>query len=167
MKFVSTTGTMDDLISKLLVFPGAETVRFGNNVRPIRIFTDCSLAETGAFLHVYNRMSLEMFCNLRVRQVFTGQPATDPVDGKALMEAVWCNTHVQHAKAQYPVQKFRGKMTNALKNLLSEFMVATGQLLTLVKSFLILVQWLKVRRNVYWRYVLDLPKSIPSIDYCC
>lgn len=108
---------MEDLVSKLLVFIAAETARFKNNARPTRVSTDCSLPETGAFCFVYNHMTLEAFCNLRVRQAFTGQPATNPVDGEALMDLIWCLSHVQHARAQQAAKKLRGNMPNGIKNL--------------------------------------------------
>lgn len=148
MRFVSTSGTMEELISKLLVLIGAETRRFGNNVRPVRIFTDCSTAETGAFCQVYNHMTTEAFCNLRVRQVLCGQPCQNPVDGLPLTELVWCHSHVQHAKYEFPLKKLKKKMPNALKGLLARFLVAIGHRLTHVTDFLRLVQWLKVSISV-------------------
>lgn len=144
MRYVSTSGTMDDIVSKLLVLLSTELTRFGNNAQPVRVFTDCSTVETGAFCLVYNKMNAEAYCNLRVRQVFTGQPNKNPVDSEALMEHNWCNPHVQHAKGTWPIQHGKGKVLNAARGLQSRFMVATGQLLTVVPTFPCLVQWMKV-----------------------
>lgn len=143
MRYVSTSGTMDDIVSKLLVLISAEQNRF-DNAQPVRIFIDCSTAETGAFCLVYNKMNAEAYINLRVRQVFTGQRNTNPVDNQQLMDINWCNTHVQHAKATWPIQHAKRKVLNATKGLQSQFMVATGQHLTHVPTFICLVLWMKV-----------------------
>ena len=135
MRYVSTSGTMADMVSKLLVLLDAEMTRFGNNVQPVRAFIDCSTAKTGAFCFVYNKMNTEAYCNLRVRQAFTGQPNTNPIHGQPMTEINWCNTHVQHAKASWPIQHSKSKVLNATKGLQSKFMVATGQHLTHVPTF--------------------------------
>ncbi|GAQ93115.1 hypothetical protein KFL_013080020 [Klebsormidium nitens] len=144
MKGISSSENSYNLLMAMFLLLQKEQDANGNNVPICRIWSDCSDMIMGVCLTVMNKETREDYVTRMARLLLAGSPFPE---NRTIHN--WCNPHAMAANSRwgkYDLKGLDGKvdsMPRDLRVLLTRYLLAAQELLTIAPSFPLLVQWIR------------------------